>query len=134
MGKTKESLIIPNSNELNKIPQDPKNPLSNEKVELGKLLFHETAIGRNSIKTNSAFTYSCSSCHHSKAGFQACLPQGIGEGGTGFGQNGEGRTFNSAYQESEYDVQPIRTPSTLNIAYQTNILWNGAIWGYKCKC
>lgn len=123
--KGKESLILPNSTELDKIPQDPKNPLSNEKVELGKLLFHETSIGRATVKQSGAFTYSCSSCHHSEAGFQSCLPQGIGEGGIGYGMNGENRTLSSTYQDSEVDAQPIRTPSILNVAYHTNILWNG---------
>lgn len=124
-GKGKVSYILPQSNDYANIPQDPKNPLSADKVALGKLLFHETAIGLDSKKYISVQTYSCASCHHAKAGFQSCLPQGIGEGGVGFGVQGEGRSKNSLYQDSEIDVQPVRTPSALNIAYQTNILWNG---------
>lgn len=124
-GKGKSFYILPNSNDFDKIPQDPKNPITAEKVALGKLLFHETALGRNPIVESSNSTYSCASCHHVKAGFQACVPQGIGDGGVGFGVQGEKRAKNPLYKDSEIDVQPIRTPSALNIAYQTNILWNG---------
>ncbi|MCP9769837.1 cytochrome-c peroxidase [Lacihabitans sp. LS3-19] len=120
-----EFYILPTSTELSKIPQDPKNPLTPAKVELGKFLFHETALGQNPKKEMSFQTYSCASCHHAKAGFQACLPQGIGEGGLGFGSAGEKRVMNTAYKSSEIDVQPLKSPSALNIAYQSNILWNG---------
>ncbi|MCF8275885.1 MAG: cytochrome-c peroxidase [Flavobacteriales bacterium] len=114
---------------LSDIPQDPKNPLTAAKVELGKLLYHETGMGVHPKKEEGRFTYSCSSCHHADGGFQACLPQGISEGGIGFGLHGEGRYPNSNYPIAELDVQPIRTPSALNIAYQTNVLWNGQFGG-----
>jgi cytochrome c peroxidase len=128
-GKGKDFYILPESNELSKIPQDPKNPLTLEKVELGKFLFHETALGQNPRNQVSYQTYSCASCHHAKAGFQACVSQGIGEGGVGFGTQGEKRAMNAAYKSADIDVQPIRSPSALNIAYQTNILWNGQFGG-----
>lgn len=70
-------------------------------------------------------TYSCASCHHAQAGFQAGVRQGISDGGLGFGNAGEGRHHNPLYLVDSIDVQPLRTPSTLNIAYQTNVLWNG---------
>jgi len=35
--------ILPESNQYSNIPQDPLNPITPEKVALGKLLFHETA-------------------------------------------------------------------------------------------
>lgn len=110
---------------LGSIPQDPNNPLTSAKVELGKLLFHETGMANKPKKEEGRFTYSCSSCHHADGGFQACLPQGISEGGIGFGLHGEGRYPNPNYSNAQLDVQPIRTPSVLNIAYQPNILWNG---------
>lgn len=124
-GKGKSNYVLPNSSDFSKIPQDPKNAISAEKVELGKFLFHETALGRDPKKEISSQTYSCASCHHVKAGFQACVPQGIGDGGIGFGVQGEKRAKNAKYSDDEVDVQPIRTPSALNIAYQTNVLWNG---------
>jgi cytochrome c peroxidase len=36
--------MLPESNDLNAIPEDPNNPLTADKVALGKLLFHETGL------------------------------------------------------------------------------------------
>ena len=36
--------VLPESDDYASIPQDPLNPLTSYKVELGKLLFHETGI------------------------------------------------------------------------------------------
>jgi len=121
--------ILPESNEYDKIPQDPKNQISRAKVELGKLLFHETALASKGSFSETELTYSCASCHHAAAGFQANLPQGIGDGGMGFGVAGEARTFNPFCEEKDIDVQPIRTPSSLNSAFQQNMLWNGQFGG-----
>lgn len=120
---------LPHEADLASIPQDPLNPLTPEKVLLGKLLFHETALGVEPLKPFAMGTYSCASCHFASAGFQACKPQGIGEGGMGFGANGESRARNVLYKAEELDVQPIRSPSAMNIAWQPNILWNGQFGG-----
>lgn len=109
------------------IPQDRRNPITPEKVELGRLLFHETGLGSAPVKTVGAFTYSCATCHSAEAGFQAGIVQGIGEGGSGFGVNGSGRVPMAGYQNLELDVQPIRSPSILNVAYQELMLWNGQL-------
>ncbi|GAA4894644.1 cytochrome-c peroxidase [Flaviramulus aquimarinus] len=122
---SKESLILPASNNYSVIPNDAKNSITEAKVELGKLLFHETLLGKNPNKEEGMNTYSCASCHHAAAGFQSGILQGIGEGGSGFGFNGEGRVKSVNYQESDLDVQPIRSPSVLNVAYQDVMLWNG---------
>ena len=124
-GKGKFFYELPESTDFGKIPQDPKNQLTAAKVELGKYLFHETALGQNPKKEIAFQSYSCASCHHAKAGFQACVAQGIGEGGKGFGSNGEKRVMNDLYKLNEIDVQPVKSPSALNIAYQNIILWNG---------
>ena len=116
---------FPESNDLSRIPQDPKNPLTPEKVALGKLLYHETALGVHPKSGGTMGTYSCASCHHADAGFQAGVKQGIGEGGMGFGFAGESRIPNPTVSIDSIDVQPLRTPSALNGAYQTNLLWNG---------
>ena len=116
---------LPNSNDFGAIPQDPNNPLSAAKVALGKLLFHETGLGTKPHFDGSMEAYSCASCHHAGAGFQAGALQGLGDGGVGFGMNGEGRTAHPDCPEDSLDVQPIRSPSVLNIAYQEVILWNG---------
>jgi len=116
---------FPESDDFENIPQDAKNKLNTSKVALGKLLFHETGLAVNPNLAVSAGTYSCASCHTAKAGFQACKAQGLGEGGTGFGMRGEGRIVNDQYAVEDIDVQPIRSPSVLNVAYQQNMLWNG---------
>ncbi|MCV6631665.1 MAG: cytochrome-c peroxidase [Flavobacteriaceae bacterium] len=116
---------LPDPTDYQMIPQDPNNPLTVDKVALGKMLFHETFIAQNPEDESSMETYSCASCHHAAAGFQSGLRQGIGEGGIGFGTAGEGRTKNPIYTVDMLDVQPIKSPSTLNVAFQKVMLWNG---------
>ncbi len=124
-GMGNRHFIIPDSDDYANIPQDPNNPLTAAKVNLGKLLYHETAMAVNPIKESAKGTYSCASCHHAVAGFQACKPQGIGEGGIGFGTNGMDRYKDENYEIEELDIQPLRSPSTLNSAFQEITLWNG---------
>lgn len=124
-GQNLDFFKLPDSDDYSAIPQDPNNPITDAKVELGKLLFHETAFateGKFSITTGE---YSCASCHHAAAGFQSGLAQGLGEGGEGFGMMGEDRTRNELCEPSLCDVQPIRTPTILNGAFQPLMLWNG---------
>ncbi len=118
-------LVLPQSSSYTAIPSDPKNPITEAKVELGRLLFHETGLGLNPKFESGKNTYSCASCHQSKAGFQSGLQQGIGDGGIGFGNFGEARIKSAEYDASEIDVQPIRSPTILNSAYQKLMLWNG---------
>lgn len=121
-----EIFMLPESDDFNNIPQDPTNGLSDVKVALGKLLFHETGLAlSSSMNGEGQGTYSCASCHHAGAGFQANLQQGIGDGGIGFGVNGEGRIFNPAYDLDSIDLQPLRSPTVLNGCYQQVMLWNG---------
>lgn len=116
--------ILPDESDYSNIPNDPKNQITKEKVELGKLLFHETGLAQNPMNEIGRETYSCASCHHAQGGFQADRFQGIGDGAVGFGRGIE-RDKSNLYQDQELDVQPIRTPSAMNIAYQINVLWNG---------
>ena len=111
-----EFFILPDSDDFANIPQDPNNPITKEKVELGKLLFHETGLAINPENEISTGNFSCASCHFASVGFQAGRFQGIGEGGIGFGENGEGRIKGSLYPGSMIDVQPIRSPSALNLS------------------
>jgi cytochrome c peroxidase len=120
----KNSLIMPLSTDLAAIPQDPLNPLTTEKVQLGQLLFHETKLAANPKIIQGLFTYSCGTCHHAEAGFQSGLAQAIAEGGKGFGITGEGRVP-AKFSTDSIDVQPIRTPAALNMAFQQNIMWSG---------
>lgn len=118
--------IMPESNQFDLIPQDPLNPLNSAKVQLGKLLFHEAGVGLHAkLPEEGAMTYTCASCHHAAAGFQAGRAQGIGEGGVGFGIRGEAREPNPAYPHDSLDIQPIRTPTAMNGAWQELMLWNG---------
>ena len=116
---------LPDSDDFFRIPQDPNNPLTTEKVALGKLLYHETGLAVKSKRLEGMQTYSCASCHHAQAGFQAGTRQGIADGGIGFGVAGEGRQPNILFPVDSLDVQPVRSPSTLNSAYQIVQLWNG---------
>ena len=120
---------MPAANDFGKIPQDPNNPLTTEKVELGKMLYHETALSIHSKKEITKGTYSCASCHFAQGGFAACKVQGVGDGGMGFGESGEARDKSPIFSEADVDVQPIKTPSSMNDAYQTITLWNGALGG-----
>jgi cytochrome c peroxidase len=122
--QTMEYYILP-KDDLSKIPQDPKNLLTQEKVELGKMLFFDTGLAKNALKASGKGTYSCSSCHIPEAGFKPGNFQGIADGGLGFGVNGENRFRNVEYQESELDVQSARPLTMVNVAYVTNTFWNG---------
>ena len=113
-----ESLLV-------KYPQDPRNSLSNDKIKLGRFLFHETNMAIHPKYAEGLHTYSCASCHHAAAGFQSGVKQGIGEGGSGFGLAGETRIPDANYVVDSIDIQPVRTPSAMNGAYQTVNLWNG---------
>ncbi len=124
-GVGKDHFVLPKSNDLSAIPQDPKNPLSPVKIELGRRLFHETGIATAGKIDGTMGTFSCASCHFAGAGFQAGRFQGIGEGGMGFGLNGEGRVVNTLFPMDSIDVQPLRSPTAMNTAYQEAMLWNG---------
>jgi len=120
---------LPNENDLNAIPQDIKNPLTPQKVNLGKLLFYDTGLGQDALKESGVGTFSCASCHIPEAGFRPGTFQGIADGGKGFGINGEGRRKQANYTESELDVQSARPLSLLNVAYVSNTFWNGQFGG-----
>ena len=119
------SYKLPSDGDLAAIPQDPNNPLTTDKVALGKLLFHETRLSINPQSLIGLRSYSCASCHHAEAGFQSSLSQAIGEGGIGFGIAGEARIPSPRYNINDIDVQPVRSPSVMNTAYQQVMLWSG---------
>ncbi len=124
-GVGKSALISFDDSEISQIPADPKNPLSPSKIELGKFLFHDTRLGHNSLLEEGQYSYSCASCHHQLAGFQAGIRQGIGEGGLGFGTIGELRRRNPEYHEDDISVGYVRAPSILNVATQSLLGWDG---------
>ncbi len=126
-----QGFILPESSQLAQIPQDPNNPLTSEKVRLGQMLFHDPVFATDGRNSEATGTWSCASCHHAQAGFKSGLPQGIGEGGVGFGDRGEGRRlaagFDPASPDPQWvpDVQPLASPTVLNVAFQDVMLWNG---------
>ncbi len=126
---TLDFYVLPNENDLDLIPQDPKNPLTPQKVELGKLLFHDTGLGRGAVLEAGMETYSCSSCHISEAGFRPGNFQGIADGGSNYGIAGEDRVKNTSYADDQLDVQSARPLSMVNVAYVSNTFWNGQFGG-----
>ena len=117
--------VLPQENDYANIPSEPKNPLTDEKVQLGKFMFYDTGLAQSALKPSGMGTYSCSSCHIAEAGFKPGNFQGIADGGKGFGINGENRVKDNDYDESELDVQDARPLSLVNVAYVTNTFWNG---------
>jgi len=124
-----DHFILPSPTDFANIPQDPHNPLNQEKVDLGKQLFFETGLALAPMHDISKGAYSCSSCHIPSAGFMPCRVQGIADGGLGFGINGEKRTTLQNYDETELDVQGARPLSLINVAFVVNTSWNGQFGG-----
>ena len=59
--------VLPSSTDFNKIPQDPNNPITQEKVDLGKLLYHETGLAVDPMHPEAEGTFSCATCHFAAA-------------------------------------------------------------------
>ncbi|MBM4377497.1 MAG: cytochrome-c peroxidase [Deltaproteobacteria bacterium] len=113
---------LPDEDDLDALPQDPRNPLTREKVSLGRLLFHDAALHVGTELVEARATASCATCHHAVSGFQAGTRQGLGEGAEGFAAV---RTLLAGFPSGAVDAQAIRTPSALNAAWFENVLWNG---------
>ena len=125
--QSKDFYLLPESDDFDNIPQDPLNPLTQEKVDAGKLIYHDPAFATEGVALR-AKTWSCATCHHARAGFKSGLIQGMGEGGEGFGLKGETRTWHDPdIGTQDADVQPVTSPTVLNVAYQDVMLWNGAL-------
>ncbi len=114
--------VLPDERNLEDIPQDPKNRLTQAKVQLGKFLFFETGFAMDSEHNSSRQTYSCASCHIPEKGFRPDNVQGIADGGMGFGDH---REMNPDYNEDELDVQEARPLNLINVAFVKNTAWNG---------
>ena len=125
--KSIDFYLLPDSDDFDNIPQDPLNPLSQAKVDVGKFIYHDPAFATEGVALR-AKTWSCATCHHARAGFKSGLIQGMGEGGEGFGVKGESRVWhNPEVGTQDADVQPVTSPAVLNVAYQDVMLWNGAL-------
>lgn len=128
---TYEEYKLPDGNDLSELPnQDAKNPLTPEKVALGKMLFYETGIGLVGKKTANKQTYSCSSCHVPSNGFSPGRFQGVADGAIGFGEYGEGRGISPLYNPDDVDAQGARPLTMHNLTYVTNTLWSGSFGSF----
>jgi len=124
--------IMPSSTDFSSLPnQDPKNPVTAEKVALGKMLFFETGIGLQPKYPVSKEAYSCSSCHIPERSFTAGRFQGIADGAVGFGVSGEGRKKNPQYTGADVDAQGARPLPVINTTYVTNALWAGSFGSFN---
>jgi len=129
-GQGNPFFVLPSNTDFSRIPQDPLNPLTAEKVALGQLLLHETAFGGDpKMGEERIHQFVCATCHPVAAGFGAGRRQGIGEGGLGFGFKGEGRFIDPTMPLDSVDIQPIKVPTLLNLAYQDVMLWDGRFGG-----
>jgi cytochrome c peroxidase len=122
---TLNDYILPDGSNLAGVPAGIGNPLTEEKVALGKMLFYETALGRDAVHPAQLRTFSCATCHVPEAAFTPGAAQGIADGGVGFGTFGSGRVMDSHYTEDEIDAQGARALSMLGVAYVTNSMWAG---------
>lgn len=75
------------------VPDD--NPMSAEKVELGRRLFYDTRLSLNG-------KFSCASCHQQSRAFADALPRGVGSTG---------------------EVHPRGSMSLANVAYSPALTW-----------
>ena len=79
------------------VPED--NPMTQAKVELGRLLFYDTRLSANQ-------TQSCGSCHLQELAFTDGLPQGIG---------------------STEEVHPRSSMSLTNVGYASVLTWGNPL-------
>ncbi len=114
--------ILPDGSNLREIPQDPKNRLTTQKIELGKFLFFEPAFAVDAVHNSNIGTYSCATCHIPEKGFRPDNVQGIADGAMGYAYE---RQMNPDYDEQELDVQEARPLSLINVAFVKNTAWNG---------
>jgi len=93
------SAVPDNYNDLLKVIDNPQNPMSREKIALGKELFFDTRLSRDK-------TLSCASCHKLKEGGDDNLP-------TAIGFHGRANPFH------------LNSPTVLNAALAQAQFWNG---------
>ncbi len=118
--------ILADENKLEHLPnQDPANPITHEKVKLGKFIFFETGLAQDAKDASCYQTYSCGTCHVPESGFLPGRIQGIADGAEGFGFRGSTRIVLNNYTEDALDAQGVRPLTVLNVAYMTNTLWSG---------
>lgn len=81
------------------IPSPQDNPITSEKVDLGKKLFFDPRL-------SGSGAISCASCHNPSLGWQDGLPTAVGDRGGVLGRH---------------------TPTVLNIAWAEPLFWDGRV-------
>ena len=79
------------------LPEDPENPITPAKIQLGRQLFEDTRLSGDE-------SLSCASCHPKEMGYTEAVP---------FSEGAEGKPM------------PRHTPTLLNAAYYRFINWDG---------
>lgn len=120
-----EHFLLPDDGDLAAIPQDPLNPLTPEKVALGRQLFFEPGMASFTMHEAGKRTYSCATCHNPETGFRVGRAQGIADGGIGIGVHGSERLVHPDYLVGEIDQQGARPLSVLNVSQIINPMWSG---------
>ncbi|MGB1049517.1 MAG: cytochrome-c peroxidase [Rhodothermales bacterium] len=121
-----QNFVLPESDDFSSIPQDPRNPLTADKVTLGRFLFHDAALSQAARHTHNLGTYSCATCHHAAAGFEAGAARSIGEGGIGWGTRGEARRPDPSLPGADVDSPGLKSQTILNKTYQRLMMYSGA--------
>ena len=121
-----QNFMLPDSDDFAAIPQDPRNPLTVDKVALGRWLFHAAALSQSPSHPQNAGTYSCANCHHAAAGFDAGAARSSGEGGIGWGTRGEARRPDPSMPRPDVDSPGLKSQTILNKAYQRLLMYSGA--------
>jgi len=82
-----------------KVVDNPENPMSKEKIALGKKLFFDTRLSKDQ-------TINCASCHKLEAGGDDNIPTAIGHGG-------------------QANPSHLNSPTVLNAALAKSQFWDG---------
>jgi cytochrome c peroxidase len=120
-----DHFLLPDEDDLTAIPQDPLNPLTQEKVALGRQLFFEPGMASFTMHEAGKRTFSCATCHNPETGFRVGRSQGIADGGIGIGIHGSERLVHPDYLVGEIDQQGARPLSVLNVSQVVNPMWSG---------
>lgn len=108
-------------------PQSKLNPLTPEKVALGKALFFEPGIQAAPRRSEGLHSVSCGTCHDPEAGFGSgsVIGLGIGEGGVGARDE---RRVRDEYADHiwEVDLGPWNDTRLINAGFRgTRAGWQG---------
>lgn len=77
-----------------KYVDNPQNPVTPEKVELGKMLYHDPRLSKSGL-------FSCNTCHNLATWGMSKLPVDIGHGWA-LGPVNSGTVFNAAFYEAQF--------------------------------